>query len=311
MAWRPEDAPRLDGQVVVVTGANSGLGFETSRVLAARGAHVIMACRNPAKAADAHDRIADAVPSASLDVRALDLASLDSVRAFADSVRTDHRVLAALVNNAGVMALPRCETADGFEMQIGTNHLGHFVLTARLLDRLDGGRIVHVSSMAHRMGRMQHTDPMGARRYQRWLQYGFSKLANLLFHYELARRLSAAGRDVLSLAAHPGYADTNLQHVGPAMDGNALVQWGTEIANRMLAQPGARGALPQLRAVLDPTARNGEFFGPDGPMQVWGDAVRVDPAPHALRVADQAALWAWSERVTGEAFSDALPPSRD
>lgn len=308
MPWNPMDAPSPEGRTYLITGANSGLGLRTAHVLAARGAHVILACRNPAKAEDARQRLVDAVPGAQLEIVPLDLADLGSVHACADDLLRREVPLHGLVNNAGVMAIPRRETADGFEMQIGTNHLGHFVLTARLWSHVDAhqGRIVHVSSMAHQMGRVNPADPMGSQRYDRWRQYGFSKLANLLFHYELSRRLARADAAATSMAAHPGYADTNLQHVAPQMDGSALAQAGSRLANRWLAQSVERGAEPQLRALLDADARNGDFYGPHGPFGVWGHAVPVRPGAHALRESDQRWLWDWSEQTTGVRF-DGLP----
>jgi NAD(P)-dependent dehydrogenase (short-subunit alcohol dehydrogenase family) len=224
--WTEADLLDLAGRRVVVTGANSGLGFETARALAQHGAEVTLAVRSVAKGEDAAERIRSVAPSAALAVAELDLADLASVRAFVKRWTEDHPDgLHLLVNNAGVMAIPRRETADGFEMQLGTNHLGHFALTGLLLDSLaavPGARVVTVSSAAHRFGRMDFGDLMGVRRYNAWLAYGQSKLANLLFTSELQRRLERAGLPVTALAAHPGYAATNLQGVAPSMRGSSL-----------------------------------------------------------------------------------------
>lgn len=212
--WTTQDMPDQSGRVVVVTGANSGLGLEATKALAARGATVVMACRDPARAQGAATAVREAVPGAHLEVMALDLASLTSVAAFAGEVTAKHRAIDVLMNNAGVMALPRALTPDGFELQLGTNHLGHFALTLRLLPALEAAaapRVVTVASTAHRMGRIDFDDLMGERRYKPWPAYGQAKLANLLFAYELERRLRAAGHKALSVAAHPGYSATNLR----------------------------------------------------------------------------------------------------
>ena len=217
-SWTAADIPDQSGRTVIVTGANSGLGLNTARELARAGAHVVLACRNLDKGEAARAGIAAQVPGAELELEALDLSSLDSVRSFAQTFRDGHDGLDLLINNAGVMATPRRHTADGFELQFGTNHLGHFTLTAQLLDMIEGrtdGRVVTLSSNAHKMGRIAFDNLGGERHYFRWRAYAQSKLANLLFALELDRRLRAAGSSVKSLAAHPGYASTNLQHAGP------------------------------------------------------------------------------------------------
>jgi len=229
MSWTASDIPDLGGKTIVVTGANSGLGFEASRAFARNGARVVLACRNVEKAAAARDDILASAPRANVEIRALDLASLASVRAFADSLVSNHERLDVLCNNAGVMALPRRETADGFEMQLGTNHLGHFALTGLLLPLLKrtGARVVTQSSGAHRMGRIDFDDLHGRRYYGRWRAYGQSKLANLLFAYELQRRLENEGVGVISVACHPGYAATELQFAAARMEGAAQRGWST------------------------------------------------------------------------------------
>ena len=212
------DIPDQSGRVAIVTGANSGLGLVTARELARAGARVVMACRDEEKGREAVRAVEVRAPGSELELEALDLASLDSVRSFAERVRERHAALDLLINNAGVMATPRRETADGFELQFGTNHLGHFALTGLLLDTLEGrddARVVTLSSGAHRSGRIAFDNLGGERRYFRWRAYGQSKLANLMFALELDRRLRAAGSTIKSLAAHPGWSATNLQTSGP------------------------------------------------------------------------------------------------
>jgi NAD(P)-dependent dehydrogenase (short-subunit alcohol dehydrogenase family) len=303
--WSADQVPPQEGRVFVVTGANSGIGLEAARVLADRGARVVMACRNLEKAERAADDIRRDHPSADLEVRALDLADLSSVRAFAEGVLEAHERIDVLVNNAGVMAIPRRETADGFEMQLGTNHLGHFALTALLLPRLieqGGTRVVTVSSTAHKMGRMHFDDLQLARDYGDWKAYGQSKLANLLFAFELHRRLRGAGHEVRSLACHPGYADTDLQQVGPRVRGSRVMGAVMKVANRLVAQSAEGGALPTLRAATDPDAASGTYWGPGGFMEIGGAPVEVEPNDHARDEDDAARLWTVSEELTGVAM---------
>ncbi len=298
--WTEADVPRLDGKVALVTGANGGLGVQTTRVLAGRGATVFMACRSVDKGEAIAARLRADQPGAQVHVLALDLADLASVERCADELTQRVDALDLLINNAGIMAIPRRETADGFEMQLGTNHIGHFALTARLLPSLGAdARIVTVSSQAHRMGRMAWTDLMGQRSYEKWRSYGQSKLANLLFHFELDRRLRASGATQISVAAHPGYAATNLQHVGPQISGNQSEAAVMRLANRFIAQSAAHGALPTLRAATDVSAQGGDYFGPDGFWEVRGWPVRVGHANRAGDAADAARLWRESERWTG------------
>ena len=245
--------PDQSGRTAVVTGANSGLGLVTARELAARGARVVLACRNTAKGEEARHAIEVVVKDAELSVEELDLASLDSVRAFAERSTGG---IDLLINNAGVMATPRRRTAEGFELQFGTNHLGHFALTGLLLGELEGredARVVTLSSGAHRMGRISFDNLGGDRRYFRWSAYSQSKLANLLFALELERRLRAGGSNVKSLAAHPGYAATNLQHAGPPAIDSAIMHVG----NRLFAQSDEMGALPTLYAATEPGLEGG------------------------------------------------------
>ncbi|MGM7648541.1 oxidoreductase [Nocardia sp. JW2] len=282
--WTTADLSDQTGRTFIVTGANSGLGAATARALSAKGARVILACRNTVKA----EQVASELPGET-QVRELDLADLNSVRAFAESIeRVD-----VLINNAGVMALPLRRTADGFEMQFGTNHLGHFALTNLLLDRI-ADRVVTVSSNAHRIGRIDLTDPNWEQcRYDRWRAYGQSKLANLLFATELQRRLAGEGSSVLSVAAHPGYAATELMsHTESVQE---VFMW---LGNRMFAQSPAQGALPTLFAATADVEPGG-FYGPDGLFGLWGHPAPCAMAAPAHDRAVAAELWELSEKLCG------------
>ena len=297
MPWTEQDIPDLTGRRAIVTGANSGLGFETARALAQHGALVTLAVRSTAKGEDAMRRIRVVVPQAQIEVAELDLASLASVRAFAAAWAEAHPDgLHLLINNAGIMAIPRRETADGFEMQLGTNHLGHFALTGLMLPTLVAdGRVVTVSSMMHRVGVMRFDDIMGTRRYNRWLAYGQSKLANLLFAAELQRRLERGGSSVRSMAAHPGFAATNLQTVAPEMRGSRLGVVANQLGNRLFAQPAAMGALPTLFAATA-ALPGGTFAGPSGMSR--GHPRAVGRSARAQRRSDAERLWQLSEELT-------------
>jgi NAD(P)-dependent dehydrogenase (short-subunit alcohol dehydrogenase family) len=295
-SWSTSDIPDQTGRTVLVTGANSGLGFHTSMQLARQGARVLMACRDQGRGQAALDRVRAEVPDAAAELVPLDLASLASIRAAAADVaqRTPH--LDVLVNNAGVMALPRSTTADGFEMQFGTNHLGPFALTGLLVPQLlaaPAGRVVVVASDAAKWGRMRFDDLMGERFYFRWLAYGQSKLANLLFARELGRR---AGDRLLVAAAHPGYAATNLQ-TAPGIPGKVMA-----LGNRLIAQSDADGALPQLYAASMPDVRSGDYFGPDGLMGLRGAPHKVTPIKAARDDDHARRLWEVSEQLTGVTY---------
>ncbi|MFC4377215.1 oxidoreductase [Nocardia halotolerans] len=282
--WTTADLPDQTGRTIIVTGANSGLGAATARALSQAGARVILACRNVAKA----ERVAADLPGAT-QVRPLDLADLNSVREFAESIdRAD-----VLINNAGVMALPLRRTTDGFEMQFGTNHLGHFALTNLLLDRITD-RVVTVSSAAHRIGRIDLADPnWEQRRYDRWLAYGQSKLANLMFAYELQRRLAGEGSAVISVAAHPGYAATELMsHTESIQD---RFMW---LGNRTLAQSAEQGALPSLFAATT-AVEPGAFYGPDGLFGLRGHPARGSSTAASKDLAVAGELWELSEKLCG------------
>ncbi|EMA16458.1 oxidoreductase [Haloarcula marismortui] len=302
--WTIEDMPPLRDRTVVVTGANSGLGLEGSKAFARRGATVVMACRSVERGESAAKEIREAVPNATLDVRECDLADLSNVASFADGLRADYDAVDILCNNAGVMAIPRSETADGFETQFGVNHLGHFALTGHLLDLLgaaDGeSRIVTQSSGAHEMGEIDFDDLQRERSYGKWSAYGQSKLANLLFAYELQRRLGNHGwDDVLSVACHPGYADTDLQFRGPQEMGSTLRTAAMGVANAVFAQSAEQGALPMLYAATAEDVIGGEYVGPGGLFDMRGspEFQQSNDASQDEETAEQ--LWAVSTDLTG------------
>ncbi len=305
--WTATDIPDLTGRRAVVTGANSGLGLETARDLTRHGAHVTLACRDPERGAAALAEVQrTAAPGVEADVAALDLASLASVRAFADAWVAEHPAgLDLLVNNAGVMAIPRGLTADGFERQFGTNHLGHFALTGLLLPALRLGtdaRVVTVASNAHRFGRIDFDDLMGERRYRAWSAYGQSKVANLLFMAELQRRLDAARIPVRSYGAHPGYAATNLTANGPGAGDSGWARTKRRViqgADRVLGQSAAMGALPQLYAATCPGLPGGTYVGPDRLFEQRGHPKVTTPTRAARDTAAAGRLWTVSEDLTG------------
>lgn len=301
-----ESVAGVEGFDVIVTGGNSGIGFEAARVLAAHGARVALACRDAARGEEARARIAAETPGAAVSVSALDLADLGSVRRFAERFTGEHASLEILINNAGVMALPRrCTTADGFEMQLGTNHLGHFALTAALFPLLfaaPSSRVVTVSSLAHKPFRFPIDDPMGERRYDPWRAYAASKLANVYFMRELDRRLHLLEATMMSLACHPGYSATNLTTAG-MRSGGFFSRSAASAGDRLLAQSAAQGALPLLYAAASPDARGGTMVGPDGIFEIRGYPTVVPIAKQGLDEAMAARLWALSEELTGSAFA--------
>ena len=312
MGWTEQDIPDQSGRVAVVTGATSGLGLVTAVELARRGAHVVLTARDTARGEAALDRVRAAAPGASAEVGALDLTRLASVREFAAAVADRHPRLDLLVNNAGVMATEAGRTADGFELQTGTNHLGHVALTSALLPPLlgtPGSRVVTVSSLGHRAGRVDLADlNWERRRYRRWPAYFQSKLANLLFAFELDRRLRAAGAPTASLAAHPGGSRT---HLGLG-HGGVLGRLQTVLfpATQWLMQPAEQGALPQLRAATDPALGGGTYVGPGGPAEVRGLPVVVRARATAYDEALAARLWDLSAELTGARFAALAAPGR-
>ncbi len=305
MSWGLVDIPDQSGRTAVVTGANGGLGLETARALAGAGAEVVMAARNQQRAAEAIERIRNDVPDARLTLVELDLGSLDSVQRAAEQILAAHRTIDLLVNNAGVMGIPERRTADGFEMQFGVDHLGHFALTARLLPALlaaPASRVVTVTSTAHHMGRAVDPDnPNLDGRYGPWRAYGQAKLANFHFALGLHRLFRDAGKDNASLVAHPGLSNTELQAVSVEETGGGLSQRFFLMLARRVGMAPAAGALSQLRAATDPGAKSGEFYGPlfvnNGP------PVRK-PVLRRLGMSSAIAkLWQVSERETGLALA--------
>jgi NAD(P)-dependent dehydrogenase (short-subunit alcohol dehydrogenase family) len=300
--WTVTDMPDQTGRTAVVTGANTGLGFDTALELAAPGATVVLAVRSVEKGEQAAARIATRSPGADVTVQRLDLSSLDSVRAAVDELRRDHDRIDLLINNAGLMYPPRGTTADGFELQFGTNHLGHFALTGLLLDRLlatAGSRVVTVSSIGHRIrARINFDDLQSEHSYNRVAAYGQSKLANLMFTYELQRRLAAGGASTIALAAHPGVSSTELVRNSPH-----LLRVGNALFGRFVSQSAEMGALPTLRAATDPTALGGQYYGPDGFRELRGHPVVVESSKQSHDTELQRRLWTASEELTGVTFT--------
>jgi NAD(P)-dependent dehydrogenase (short-subunit alcohol dehydrogenase family) len=301
--WTPQQLPDLSDKRIVVTGANSGIGREATREFARAGARVVMGCRNRDRADRAVADIREDVDEPDLVVESLDLGDLESIREFAQRVGQQEQAIDILVNNAGVMATPQRETEDGFELQFGVNHLGHFALTGHLLDAVRAGtwesRIVTISSLVHRRGEIDFDDLHGHHTYDKWDAYAQSKLANLLFAFELQRRLEAAGADTKSVAAHPGWAATNLQKRGPEMAGSRIRQLVMKGANALFAQDSTQGAWPTLYAATHEQIEGGQFVGPTGLLEARGEPGVVEPAEKARdkRTADR--LWSVSEEETG------------
>jgi len=305
MKWKTSNIPDLKGKIALVTGANSGLGFYTSLELARKGALVIMAARNKERGNTAVEKIRSEIPTAELQFMKLDLANLELVKYFADSFIEEFERLDIMVNNAGVMALPLMRTIQGFEMQFGTNHLGHFALTALMINHIEktpGARIVNVSSTAHKFGKINFDDLNSERSYSKWAAYGQSKLANMLFTYELNRRMRLAGKQTKVMASHPGYADTNLQIRGGEMEGSKANVWVNNLMNKIFAQPAWKGALPSLYAATCDLAESGKYYGPSGfgSMRGYPREEKVNPKLINPEVAKR--LWEESERLTGVKF---------
>jgi NAD(P)-dependent dehydrogenase (short-subunit alcohol dehydrogenase family) len=311
--WTADDIPDQSGRTALVTGGNSGLGYQTVLQLARKGARVLLAARDRARGTAALERLGAEAPGSRAELAQIDLADLASVERFAAGFLASGQDLGLLVNNAGVMAIPHRETtAQGYERQSGTNHLGHFALTGRLLPALarrPGSRVVTVSSNQHKRAKgIDFDDPQGEHSYRPWGAYAQSKLANAMFVLELDRRLRAAGLDIISAGAHPGFAHTNLQIADPRSGGISLVARGMGLASRLFAQPASDGALPVLYAATAADVHGGEYFGPDGPGEMRGHHPKLVQFSAAAR--DQAAaarLWAVSEELTGVTF-EALTP---
>jgi NAD(P)-dependent dehydrogenase (short-subunit alcohol dehydrogenase family) len=304
--WTAADMPDQHGRIALVTGANSGIGYHQALELARKGAHVLLACRDAGRGQDARAAIAGEVAAASVEVVQLDLADLDSVARLADQIAGRADGLDLLVNNAGVMAVPRRQaTAQGFELQFGTNHLGHFALTMRLLPAMldrEGSRVVTVSSLNHRMGLIRLDDLQSERSYGPWRAYNQSKLANALFTLELDRRLRAAGAGTISVGAHPGYTRTALQYTGPRLGGGGISAQALGVVTRFAAQPAAPGALPELRAATGPQARGGDYYGPGGLGESRGSPRKVSYSKTARDEQLAGRLWQVSEKLTDVAL---------
>ncbi len=297
--WTAQDIPDQSGRVAVITGANSGLGLETARELARKGASVTLAVRSLDRGQQAIDDIESDVPNADLHLTQLDLASLASIEQAAAEVAERLPRIDLLINNAGVMYTPKQQTADGFEMQFGTNHLGHFAWTGRLIDQIrsvEDARIVTVSSLGHRVrSRIDFDDLNADEGYNRVSAYGRSKLANLLFTYELQRRLANSGSEAVALAAHPGGSDTELgRHIPGAGFLRPILKYMTQSA--------AMGALPTLRAATDPGAVGGQYYGPDGFAETQGHPVVVSSSARSHELDTQQRLWSESEKLTGVTY---------
>ena len=304
--WTQNNIPDQMGKLVIVTGGNSGIGYEAGLALAGRNARVILAVRDVKKGEDAAQKIHQKYPQSQVTVMPLDLSDLISVRSFAQAFLAKYDYLNILINNAGVMALPARKTADGFEMQFGTNHLGHFALTGLLLPALKAtpnARVVTVSSFVHNSGDIHFDDLQWEKKYDRWGAYAQSKLANLLFAYELQRRLVGAGIDVKSLGCHPGYAATNLQSAGPRMDGSVVSLWMTNLANVLIAQSQTMGALPTLFAAVDSQANGSDYIGPTSLGGMRGYPAKVSSSSKSYDEVAAKRLWSISEGLTGVTYT--------
>ncbi|WP_437578486.1 oxidoreductase [Sorangium sp. So ce887] len=296
--WTEADIPSQAGRIAVITGGNTGIGLETARALAERGATVVLACRDMGRAGAAVEQIEARVPGATVRAVRLDLGSLASVREAADELRATYDRIDLLINNAGVLSFKREVTADGFELQLGVNHLGHFALTGLVLDRLrevPGSHVVTVSSVAHRQADISFDDLQSERAFRGFSVYGQSKLANLLFTYELQRRLAAAGAKTIALGAHPGGSHTEIARSAPGWfrGVSQLASW------LRLGQSASMGALASLRAAVDPEAKGGEYYGPTGPFGMTGFPARHASSARSYDEGAQRRLWEESERLTG------------
>jgi len=305
-SWSAEDIGDLTGRTVLVTGANSGIGYEAARALSNHGAHVVMACRDDEKARRARDRLESELERASLELLHLDLADLTSVRSAAETFLGTHPRLDILINNAGVMGTPYRQTADGFELQMATNHLGHFALTGLLLDRVvttERSRIVTVSSHMHRLGRLRTSDVAGTSPANTWVSYGTSKLANLLFTLELSDRLAAEGLGAAAMAAHPGWTQSNLTANGASLSKSRIRRKLGRTVGATFGQTAAVGALPVLCAATSPAVHTGQYVGPSRLFGMFGPPRLARPTRSARDQTAAAALWRASEELTGVTYS--------
>lgn len=297
--WKPDRLPDLTGKTYVITGGNSGLGLDAAKILGKSGANLVLACRSLDKAQAAKRDLERAI-NGTVDVVQLDLADLASVRAAADEVRRNHTRIDSLINNAGIMQTPKSKTKDGFELQLGTNHLGHFLWTSLLIDLVEaaGGRVVVVSSIAHKYGAIDLDDLMWERGYTPSKAYFRSKLANIMFAFELDRRLQASGSKTVCIACHPGYANTNLQSTGP----QGLLNFLYKFTNPLLAQSSEAGAIPLVLAAAGNEARRGAYYGPTGMGDARGPVGDATVAERALDQDVSRKLWSASETLIGEPF---------
>ncbi len=296
--WTPDGLPDLSGKLYIITGGNSGIGLEAAKILAERNADVVIAARNPTKGANAVTQI-DQLGSGKAQMLKLDLADMASIRAAAEEAKTRFGSVAALINNAGIMQTPEQKTADGFEMQIGTNHLGHFLWTALMIGQVDpeDGRVVTLSSIAHRLGKVNLDDLMFEKaRYDATQSYGQSKLANMLFGQELHRRLQASGSKIKSIVCHPGYSATELQSTGPTGLMNAIYK----LTNALMAQPAKLGSYPTVLSAADPAVVSGAYYGPTAMWYTRGPVGDCDVEKRGLDEATAKGLWDLSEELVGE-----------
>jgi protochlorophyllide reductase len=300
--WSPDEIGDQTGKVALITGANSGIGFETARVLADRGAHVVMACRDPDKARRAADELESDLEQSSIELLTLDLSDLVAVGLAAERFLARHARLDLLINNAGVMWTPYRQTPDGFELQMATNHLGHFAFTGLVLERLltaGRSRVVTVSSIVHRVAHIDFDDVAGMRVGTAWSHYGASKLANLLFTAELSRRLREGGESTIAVAAHPGWTRSNLMGTGAALGGGGFRAAARRSFGHHFGQATAKGAWPTLYAATAPDVASGQLIGPRHGGQLFGPPTVVRPSRRAANEADAGRLWEVSEALTG------------
>jgi NAD(P)-dependent dehydrogenase (short-subunit alcohol dehydrogenase family) len=303
--WNVENMSSQEGRVAIVTGANSGLGYYTAKGLASKGAEVIMACRNVAKAETAVEKMLREIPNAKLKIMELDLSELSSVHRFVQNFAAEYKKLDLLINNAGIMAIPFRKTADGFEMQFGINHLGHFALTGQLIEFLNStpsSRIVVVSSLAQKAGRIDFDHLNSERKYRKWAAYGRSKFANLLFMLELSDRIRSNDKGMMAVAAHPGYAASNLLEKGPEMNDRKWLIKAGHFANKIAAQSTEMGALPTLYAATSEEVINGGFYGPAGLGGMRGYPTQANPKNTRITKQLKIDLWSHSEELTGVSF---------
>lgn len=300
-AWTPSDLPSQQGKHFAITGANSGIGLQAARILAEKGAKISLLCRSKDKAEDAMQLIKQSAPEAELAFTPLNLMSLESIRQAANTLSQQSEKLDGFINNAGIMAVPQAETEDGFESQFGTNHLGHFALNGLLFEKFktDGTRIVSVSSLAHRFGRLNFNNLNAEKRYQKWVVYGQAKLANLVYIRELQRRLDQAGIKLSATACHPGYSSTNLQQYGAKLAGKGLTDKMAGLANIIFAQSAEQGSWPTVFAAASDDAHAGRYYGPNGLFETRGKVKEAHVGSHALSIENAQKLWEKSEELTG------------